>query len=222
MVRVTALMFRFVAKCNRQCPDRLSVLVRAELDHALSVLIIQSQNSFFTSLRMELDWGTRISSKPLARLCPFVDDNGVNRVGGRLRNSLLPYDSKHPVLLSKSSHLLFLICQRSHKITCHSGPRIMSALINRQFRIISLRSVIYIPWSAAASVCVRFDASNPQPVMADLPAARVQQCRAYKFVRISSESRACAKYMLPSLFKRQGRPLGSCDRVVHGSVPRGV
>lgn len=57
----------------------------------------------------------------------------------------------------------------------------MSALINRQFWIISLRSVLHAVVSRC-TVCVRFDGSNPQPVMADLPAARVQQCRA--FVRV--------------------------------------
>lgn len=57
----------------------------------------------------------------------------------------------------------------------------MSVLINRQFWIISLRSVLHTVVSHCM-VYVRFDGSTPQPVMADLPAARVQQCRA--FVRV--------------------------------------
>lgn len=181
MVRVTAWMLRFVAKCRRRCLDPPSMLVRAELDSALNVLIFHSQNLFFFTVRSELHQGIRVSSKPLARLCPFIDERGIIRVGGRLRNSSLPYDSNHLVLLSKTSHLPVLICQRWHKITCHSVPRVMSALINRQFWIMSLRSVIHAVITRCV-MCVRFGASNPQPLMADLPAARITQCR--PFVRV--------------------------------------
>lgn len=59
----------------------------------------------------------------------------------------------------------------------------MSALINRQFWIISLRSAIHAVVSRC-TVCVRSNASNPQPVMVDLPATRVQQCRVFVHVGI--------------------------------------
>jgi len=159
------------------------VLTRIELDDALRAIVLHSQQSFFAELRDELRKDARVSSKPLARLCPFIDDHGVIRVGGRLRHSDLPFETKHPILLSKSSFLSTLICRRWHKITCHSGPRVMSAMIRRHFWIVSLRSVIHTILTQC-TVCVRFDGRNPQPLMADLPGPRVQQCRAFTRVGV--------------------------------------
>jgi hypothetical protein len=157
MLRVVARMYRFVNKCRRRLIAPTLILSPTELDDALRIVILESQRRFFSELRNELARKVRVSSRPLARLCPFIDSDGVIRVGGRLKHSILPVDRKHPILLSKRSHLSFLICCRWHKITCHSGPRVMSALISRHFWIMSLRSVIHSVVTKC-SVCVRFDA----------------------------------------------------------------
>ena len=48
-------------------------------------------------------------TSPIHRLKPIVDDDGVLRVGGRLHQTELPYDVKHPVLLPKKAHLTDLV-----------------------------------------------------------------------------------------------------------------
>ena len=45
---------------------------------------------------------------PLCRLNPF-DARGFLRVGGRIKNSALSPDQRHPMLLSKDSHLTNLV-----------------------------------------------------------------------------------------------------------------
>lgn len=54
----------------------------------------------------------------------------------------------------------------------------MTELISRQFWIISLRYVIYSVTSHC-TICVSIDSHNPQSVLADLSAARVQECLAF-------------------------------------------
>lgn len=150
-----------------------------ELDDSIRALVIQSQRCFFTTLVYELSAGTRVSSKHLARLRPLLDPSGVIRVGGRLRHSNLDYGySKHPMLLAKQSQLSKLICHRWHKLTCHAGPRIMTALVSREFWIMSIKSVFYAI-THGCPVYERFDAKPPQPIMADLPAARIHQSRPF-------------------------------------------
>lgn len=56
-------------------------------------------------------------------------------------------------------------------------------MIRRHFWIVSLRSVIHTILTQC-TVCVRFDGRNPQPLMADLPGPRVQQCRAFTRVGV--------------------------------------
>ncbi|KAL4103253.1 hypothetical protein QTP88_018630 [Uroleucon formosanum] len=183
LVRVVAYIYRFLQACKKHPQPAIGALQRTELDDSISKLVIMSQRCFYKTLAHELLTSARVSSKHLSRLRPFLDPSGVIRVGGRLRYSHLNYGSKHPMLLAKQSHLSLLICRRWHKITCHAGPRIMTALISRDFWIVSIKSVLHTV-TRACPVCVRFDAKPPQPIMADLPAARVQQSRPFARVGV--------------------------------------
>ena len=58
---------------------------------------------------------------PLFRLDPFIDDQGLIRVGGRLENSTLPFDVKHPIILPRCSHVTELIIDHFHEGTKHQG-----------------------------------------------------------------------------------------------------
>ncbi|KAL4100913.1 hypothetical protein QTP88_020938 [Uroleucon formosanum] len=188
MLRVVAYMRQFIAAgiCRvRRQPDHIApaYLQKSELDSAARILEAESQRVHFVVLLHELSTGKHVSSKPLARLAPFIDPDGVIRVGGRLRHSLLTYDCKHPILLSKRSHYAYLLCHRWHLVTCHAGPRVLTVLISRRFWIISLRSVLH-NIITNCSVCVRFDAKRVQPLMADLPDTRVQQRRPFERVGV--------------------------------------
>ncbi|XP_060861828.1 uncharacterized protein LOC132938840 [Metopolophium dirhodum] len=105
MIRVTTIMLRFINRCRR-CdlePPPTKCLSLVEVDCATRSIIRESQRIYFSDLLRELSNGTRVSSKPLARLTPFVDDVGIIRVGGRLRHSNLSYECKHPMLIFPSA-----------------------------------------------------------------------------------------------------------------------
>ncbi|XP_008185462.1 uncharacterized protein LOC103310096 [Acyrthosiphon pisum] len=175
MFRVVAYMHRFSDTCRRRTePNPPAFLRKSELDRAARVLVVASQRVHFSVLLRELSDRSRISAKPLARLSPFVDPDGVIRVGGRLRHSMLSCDCKHPILIAKRSHFAELLCRRWHIATCHAGLRVLAALITRQFWVVSLRSVLHHVISQC-SVCVRLDGKPLQPYMADLPSTRVNR-----------------------------------------------
>ena len=52
------------------------------------------------------------------------DETGNIRVGGRLAQSSLPYNEKHPILLSKDSQLLYIIISHYHERVHHQGRTI--------------------------------------------------------------------------------------------------
>uniref|UniRef100_A0A2S2PLE2 Uncharacterized protein n=1 Tax=Schizaphis graminum TaxID=13262 RepID=A0A2S2PLE2_SCHGA len=152
LIRVTARILRFIShfrvfRKRNSClfpPDNLSdsddgrvpnlsvYLSKLELDYATRIIILESQCVHFAVLLHELLHTTRVSLRSLAKLSPFIDDSdSVIRVGGRLKNSTLTYECKHPILLAKESHLARLIGERWHRLTCNSGPRVMAALILR-------------------------------------------------------------------------------------------
>lgn len=68
----------------------------------------------------------------LSSLAPFIDDKGVLRVGGRLRNTYLPYNVKHPVLLPSGHIFTELVFRHKHNIMMHAGPQLLLAAV-RQF-----------------------------------------------------------------------------------------
>ena len=57
----------------------------------------------------------------LYRLDPFVDDNGILRVGGRLRRARPEYKEKHPAILPKGNHVSKLIVRHYHGQVHHQG-----------------------------------------------------------------------------------------------------
>ena len=67
----------------------------------------------------------QIRSK-LSSLDPFLDEFGVMRVGGRLQQSQLPYDNKHPTVLHPSAHITRLIVESEHIRLLHAGAQLPS------------------------------------------------------------------------------------------------
>ena len=57
----------------------------------------------------------------LLKLDPFIDEEGLIRVGGRLENSTLPFEVKHPIVLPRSSQVTDLIIDHFHKKVKHQG-----------------------------------------------------------------------------------------------------
>ena len=51
----------------------------------------------------------------LSSLCPFIDKDGLIRVGGRLKFADLPVEAKQPIILPKSHHVTKLIIRNDHE-----------------------------------------------------------------------------------------------------------
>ncbi|XP_066585916.1 uncharacterized protein [Prorops nasuta] len=61
-----------------------------------------------------------VKSKKFASLSPFLDDNGIIRVGGRLHKANLSFAQKHPTLMPKH-HLTNCIIREIHQRLLHTG-----------------------------------------------------------------------------------------------------
>ena len=70
--------------------------------------------------------------KVLQRLTPFIS-HGFLRVGGRLRNSFLPFDAKYPILLPHSHPVTGFLIVCHHEREGHMGVNHVLADINQQY-----------------------------------------------------------------------------------------
>ena len=121
--------------------------------------------------------------KPFRKLAPFIVEVGILRVGGRLKKSSLSFDAKHPILLPKTHRITDLIIEQVHQENFHPGLQTLHNLIIPNFLIISPRSAIY----RCLSKCIKCFRSKPQaytPLMADLPAFRISQVKAFSQVSL--------------------------------------
>ena len=60
-------------------------------------------------------------SSSICKLDPFLDEDGILRVSDRLRESSIPYDVKHPIILPKKGHITNLILCHYHQSVKHQG-----------------------------------------------------------------------------------------------------
>ncbi|KAJ8973953.1 hypothetical protein NQ317_008006 [Molorchus minor] len=100
--RVMAYCLRFIRNLRQHKDQRqYGVLTHEELQLSMQVLLrLAQQESFPTEFQSLTKNQVVDKTSKLISLTPFLDDNGIIRVGGRLKHSLYPFTKKHPVVLS--------------------------------------------------------------------------------------------------------------------------
>ncbi|KAL0821872.1 hypothetical protein ABMA28_005274 [Loxostege sticticalis] len=177
LVRVTALIFRFYNKCrkvNISCPKHITV---PEYNFALNRLIRVVQHSVFNDDILKISNG-KTPSNQLKRLNPFVDSNQLLRVGGRIHKSLLPFESKHQLILPKKHQLTYLIIDDTHVSTLHAGSQSTHFTLLQRYWILSGRDVIRQRIHRCVR-CFRAKPAHTQPSMGSLPAVRLRPARPF-------------------------------------------
>ncbi|GFW15883.1 integrase catalytic domain-containing protein [Trichonephila clavipes] len=112
------------------------------------------------------------SNSRVKTLNPFIDSEGILRVGGRLRNSDINYNQKFPILLPSKHKLTYLIVEYFHKKFLHSGPQSLLYQNRQNFWILNGRNIC----RKVVHNCVICCKANPtctDQIMADLPKDRV-------------------------------------------------
>ena len=110
----------------------------------------------------------------LYRLDPYIDDDGILRVGGRLRHANFTLKEKQPVLLPREHHVSKLLAYHYHEQVHHQGRQIThGALRNAGHWLIGGHAAI-AKLIGACVICKRLRGSVLKQHMADLPSDRVQ------------------------------------------------
>nr|CAH7762827.1 unnamed protein product [Callosobruchus chinensis] len=135
--RVVAYMLRFAENAANNENQSKGLLTLDEIENGFLCLI-----RCFSQEISDLLSKNKISKKSkLLMLSPFLDENNVLRVGGRLKNSMYSYDKKHPIILSSKHHLSKLIFEREHLKFYHIGPQALLASTREKFWVIGGKSL---------------------------------------------------------------------------------
>lgn len=179
LLRVTAWMRRWHLRWRFTRGNESSPLASDGLRGAEKLWIIHAQSiAYAPELRLLEEKRPLPGRSSLLKLSPFKDEEGLLRVGGRLKNSVLSFDERHPVILPPESHFSGLIVDALHRRSLHGGVQLTLGLIRQRFwlprgRLLVRQHIHRCP------TCVRWRAASPQPLMSSLPAARAAPCRPF-------------------------------------------
>ncbi|KAK2559442.1 hypothetical protein P5673_018077 [Acropora cervicornis] len=123
-----------------------------------------------------------IKRSTLYHLNPFIDDDGILRLGGRLRRSKLEYREKHPVLMPKKHHVTTLIVRHYHLQVHHQG-RLMTHGAIRQagYWLVNGNQVVSNELNSCVT-CKRLRGRPLEQQMADLPNDRMEETAPFTYV----------------------------------------
>ncbi|KAG1672253.1 Seipin [Nymphon striatum] len=92
-------------------------------------------------------------SSPIAKLTPFLGKDGLLRVKGRLDNSNLDYDSKHPIVLSKC-YVTKLLVVFQHLLMKHAGVNTVLCALRNSYWITRFSKVELITLLCEIEACI--------------------------------------------------------------------
>ncbi|XP_062594607.1 uncharacterized protein LOC134256029 [Saccostrea cucullata] len=169
LVSALTVLKTFIRKRKQIVTDPVTVRRDSEL-----VIIKETQKTFFLD-----DIYCLQHKKPLQRdssvlkLCPYLSEDGIMKVGGRLNLSVLSEELKNPIIIPKKSHVAKLIVQHFHEKSAHQGRHITEGAIrNKGYWIIGVKKLI----SSVIHKCVtcrRLRGKFESQRMADLPPDRI-------------------------------------------------
>ena len=176
LLRVSAFCCRFLRGAARPGTAQLT---SEELQRCRLRWYRIAQRLDFAEEGEALSRGAPVSARtPLSALRPFQDQEGLIRVGGRLGRSPLIYSERHPIVLSKGSHLSLLLVRDAHIRTLHGGPQLTRSVLARQCWILQANSLIRTVIRRCTK-CARFRGGAAQQQMGHLPPDRVSAMRPF-------------------------------------------
>lgn len=175
--RIIAYCMRFFEGRRPATPTNL--ISSTEKSFALETVCKVVQNQVFANEYEALRLGTAINSNSrLLSLSPFMNKDGLIRVGGRLKNSNLDFDACHPILLPRNHELTRKIIREEHVRNMHAGTQATMAFVRQRFWPISLRSAARKIIQECV-ICFKSKPRQSEAIMGSLPAGRVTPSRPF-------------------------------------------
>ncbi|XP_059611719.1 uncharacterized protein LOC132258411 [Phlebotomus argentipes] len=164
-------------------------------------LVRWDQENAFPDLIRQLKRGevASIPNSHLRKLYPFLDSDGILRVGGRLEHLDDTYSVRHPVILPKSS-LTTLLLKEMHITLMHAGPQLLLSYCRQKYWPIggrhSARSIVH-----GCKKCFVHKSTRETQLMGDLPKHRVTLVRAFHSVSID----CCGPFFIRTGVESRGK-----------------
>ncbi|CAL1264768.1 unnamed protein product [Larinioides sclopetarius] len=174
LVRVTAWVKRFITNLKNSVKNR-NPLTTEEVIDAENFLIRIEQKHFFKEEYEALKNNNSIKKdSSLLSYMPYLDENELLRLGGRLEFCDLTVDEKHPIILPRNSWLTTLIIRREHGKVMHGGIASTLTKIRSNYWIPKGRQLVKRVIKSCI-ICRKYLAKPADQLTAPLPSDRTHQ-----------------------------------------------
>lgn len=170
-LRILAYVYRFINRIKLK-KQVFGPLVPEEIEKALILIVKNVQIECFPQEYHNLRNNKIIhKSSKILSLNPFLQ-NGVMRVGGRIKNSGQPFETKHPIILPGSHYLTKQILRNEHERLLHCGVQNLLYSVRERYWPISGRNACKNIIRGCIK-CFRTAPKDTKYLMGDLPEVRV-------------------------------------------------
>lgn len=153
--------------------NKIKPFLAAELSYSEIQIFKVLQNQF--KMRKEI-------SKSYKNLSPFIDNENVIRVGGRLRQSNLSFETKHPILLPFCL-ITILLVKQIHWENLHVAPQgLLSITRQKYWPVNGLRICTRI--FQQCIICFKSRPRDIHQLMGQLPASRVSPMAPFSYTGV--------------------------------------
>ncbi|CAG4951544.1 unnamed protein product [Colias eurytheme] len=154
-------------------------LTAKEIQETLIICIKICQKENFEEEMENLKNNEKLNKKSkLTSLNPFVGQDGVLRVGGRLRHASLSDGMKHPIIIPYKSHFTYLLIHDAHERTLHGGPQLVLNYLRSKYWVVGAKGAVK-QFIKKCVTCIRHSAQVNQQMMGQLPESRVTAHRPF-------------------------------------------
>lgn len=124
-------------------------------------------------------------SSSLYKLDPFLDVDGILRVGGRLRRASLKGDVKFPIILPRNSHVTKLIIKHFYERTHHQSKGMtLNEVRSNGFWVLSGSSAVANMMSSCVT-CQKLRGTVQEQKMSDLPEDRLESTPPFTYCAVN-------------------------------------
>ena len=108
----------FIAYCMSFKTKQKGPLKADEIHQAEQILFRFVQNESFPNVSKSIANSKEISKTlNIAKLSPFIEEDGTVRVKSRLKHTNLDYNAKHPILLTAKHPVVQILLEKAHQAT---------------------------------------------------------------------------------------------------------
>ena len=150
-------------------------MITEEMQQVIRLLLRKSQMESFGPTYQALAAGKPMAaSDHLNKLSPFMDEQNLMRLRGRLRHADASYEMKHPILLSAKHPIVRKLIEDAHESNYHEGTEYVRSVLQQNYWIIGLRNALRNVKLKCVK-CRKQQVGGVQPFMADLPKERLEE-----------------------------------------------